>query len=111
MNPHPTKSKPVKIGRKHTGSPSIKVKAKRAAGFVIQQKINLAKIKRYKKAVSDYHKGLTDIFPTKPRPHAHHRPNVRSARSIHALTTEQKDGARNAPAVLSGSQNVNVELR
>ena len=65
-NPHPTKSKPCKIGRKHTGAPSTRKKAAKEKSKRIAAQIKKGKIYRYKGNVKDFWRGDIDQFPSKP---------------------------------------------
>lgn len=62
-NPHPTKSKPCKIGRKHTGAPSIRVNAKKQKALKIQRAIQKNQAKRLKNLIASYWRGEIDIYP------------------------------------------------
>ncbi len=53
-NPHPTRMKPVKIGRKHTQGISAKNKTKRQNGMKIYAEILKAKRKKRYKEMYDY---------------------------------------------------------
>lgn len=64
-NPKPTKSKPCKIGRKHTGALSIRLQAKKALGKLIQKKINKSKFKKWKRLVKEYWLGKLENYPGK----------------------------------------------
>ena len=64
-NPHPTKSKPCKIGRKHTGAPSDKAKQRRQRGLRLNLEIKLAKRRKQKHAIADYYDGKYDRFPVR----------------------------------------------
>lgn len=59
-NPHPTRSKPNKIGRKHTGEKSAREKQKRAAG--LRKFKQIQKVTRSRK-VRDYWTGKRDSHP------------------------------------------------
>lgn len=63
MNPHPTNSKPTKIGRKHTGEPSEKAKQKKRNAASYKQKIQQAKSKKYHLKVSEYFTGKREYHP------------------------------------------------
>ena len=62
-NPHPTKSKPNKIGRKHTKQPSQRIKDKRKAGKKRFSQIKSAKALKYKERVSKYWNGELESHP------------------------------------------------
>lgn len=66
-NPHPTVSKPIKIGRKHTLSLSIRQMSKAAKKAKVGQQIKKGKIASYKKEVAKYWRGESNTFPEKPR--------------------------------------------
>jgi len=52
-NPRPTRSKPCKIGRKHTGEPRAKAKSKRAKGKAHWARALHLKARKARKAVWD----------------------------------------------------------
>lgn len=58
-NPHPTKSKPFKIGRKHTGAKREREKN----GLLFYAKIIQAKAAKYKAKVAAYWRGDLGEFP------------------------------------------------
>lgn len=62
-NPHPTKSKPCKIGRKHTKTPGIRQKGRAKSSAIKANAIKLAKIKKYKAQVSAFWRGERDDHP------------------------------------------------
>lgn len=62
-NPHPTKSKPVKIGRKHSGAKSEKFKQKRRNRLAKRSEIELAKKRKRDQLVRDYFLGLRETCP------------------------------------------------
>ena len=64
-NPHPTKSKPCKIGRKHTNAPSDKAKQRRQRGLRLNLEIKLAKRRKKKHAITDYYAGMYDQCPVR----------------------------------------------
>jgi len=64
-NPHPTKSKPFKIGRKHTNAPSIRIREKKAKSLVIASERKKAKLKKHKQSVAAYYRGEIENFPCK----------------------------------------------
>lgn len=66
-NPHPTNSKPAKIGRKHTGAPSTRKKAAMAKSKRVADQIKSGKIHRYKGDVKAFWRGDLDQFPEKPK--------------------------------------------
>lgn len=66
-NPYPTKSKPAKIGRKHTGELSLRAIGQRQSDLLKKQKSQTFKFRKYKNLVSAYWKGEIDGFPTKPK--------------------------------------------
>lgn len=66
MNPHPTKSKPCKIGRKHTGAAGVRKKGRLASAQVQSQKERVRKWKKFNERVAAYFRGSTDTFPEKP---------------------------------------------
>lgn len=65
-NPHPSKSKPCKIGRKHTLSLSIRQKAAAAKRKAVARQMQDGKHQRYKEAVAAYWRGEIEQFPEKP---------------------------------------------
>ena len=62
-NPHPTKSKPIKIGRKHSGAKSEKFKQKRRNTAIRNARLKLEKKRKYDRIVRDYFLGLRDNIP------------------------------------------------
>jgi hypothetical protein len=62
-NPHPTKSKPVKIGRKHTGQKSARAKQRQSNGAKTRQQIEDAQYRKLKAAINDYWAGRRDDYP------------------------------------------------
>lgn len=62
-NPHPTKSKPCKIGRKHTNAPSTRVREKRRRAKQKQREIALAQFRKHKSKIEAYWRGETDECP------------------------------------------------
>lgn len=62
-NPRPTKSKPVKIGRKHTGAKSSRLKQRQQNGRVSFQRQEQARHRKTKAAVREYWDGLRDECP------------------------------------------------
>lgn len=62
-NPHPTKSKPCKIGRKHTQAPSTRVREKRRAAKQKQREIVLAKFRKHKEQIAAYYRGEIEECP------------------------------------------------
>lgn len=62
-NPRPTKSKPIKIGRKHTQSESTRIREKKRRALAVANAINIAKQRKYHDAVSLYWSGGSDVFP------------------------------------------------
>jgi hypothetical protein len=63
VNPHPTKSKPVKIGRKHTGAPSLRVKGRRASSAIKHRKNQNNEFRKYKSRVSAFWRGELETYP------------------------------------------------
>lgn len=66
-NPYPTKSKPIKIGRKHTGESSLRVIGQQKSGLLQKQKSQTSNFRKYKNLVAAYWKGEVDGFPPKPK--------------------------------------------
>lgn len=62
-NPHPTKSKPVKIGRKHSGAKSEKLKQKLRNKAKKAAQIKAAIRRKNAKMVHEYFMGLRDELP------------------------------------------------
>lgn len=62
-NPRPTKSKPCKIGRKHTGAKSEKQKQRQRRAADIHQKQRDAQMKRHKLAIAAFWRGEISSFP------------------------------------------------
>ena len=63
-NPHPTKSKPCKIGRKHTGADSTRVRERKRRAKAITQAQNDAKDRKRRNKIAAYWRGEIDEFPT-----------------------------------------------
>jgi hypothetical protein len=66
-NPHPTISKPVPIGRKHSGAKSEKVKQKRRNTAIRNARLKLEKKRKYDRMVREYFLGLRDEAPRQNR--------------------------------------------
>ncbi len=66
MNPHPTRSKPCKIGRKHTGAPSEKLKQKRRNTSKRHAALQKVKGRKFNEQVKAYFAGELDEFPVNP---------------------------------------------
>ena len=66
-NPHPTKSKPVKIGRKHSGAKSEKFKQKRRNRAKRRSEIELALRRKENRIVREYFLCLRDEIPERLR--------------------------------------------
>lgn len=65
-NPHPTNSKPIKIGRKHTGELGIRAKGRKTS---LQHRANKQKnimIRKWKDQVAEYYRGERENYPHKP---------------------------------------------
>jgi hypothetical protein len=65
-NPHPTNSKPVKIGRKHTGAPSLRTIGRRASGKLKLHRAEIVKWRAFKKEVAAYWRGERETYPKMP---------------------------------------------
>lgn len=63
MNPHPTKSKPIKIGRKHTGAPSLRVRGRRTSQALRNRKSQVAAHRLFKGRVAAYYRGELETYP------------------------------------------------
>ena len=63
MNPHPSKSKPVKIGRKHTGAPSLRAKGRRASSAIKHHRNQINKYRKYKARVAAFWRGELETYP------------------------------------------------
>ena len=63
MNPHPTKSKPYKIGRKHTGALSVRKKQELVTKLKKSNEIKLSKLRKHKEKVSAFWSGQLDKHP------------------------------------------------
>jgi hypothetical protein len=63
-NPHPTKSKPIKIGRKHTGAASTRVRQRRADAARAYATIKEGLRRRFHERVRQYFAGARDNYPT-----------------------------------------------
>lgn len=66
LNPHPTKSKPCKIGRKHTGAPSSREKGRRRRNALQLQKQRNGLIQKWNRKVAEFWAGERDEFPPFP---------------------------------------------
>jgi hypothetical protein len=62
-NPHPTRSKPNKIGRKHSGAPSAREKAIAAKNRAMHERTLVARGRKRKKAIRAYFLGEMDLYP------------------------------------------------
>lgn len=62
-NPHPTNSKPFKIGRKHTGAPSLRAIGRRRSAGIVREKMKLSKYARHKYLVSEFWSGKLERHP------------------------------------------------
>ena len=65
-NPHPSKSKPFKIGRKHTGSKSVRRRGRLASGAEQKRRQDVARRAKYKERAAAYWRGELDHFPHPP---------------------------------------------
>ena len=63
-NPHPTRSKPFKVGRKHTKAKSIKQKQKERNGKIKRQQQKRSKWRKHKKMVVSYWGGEVNEYPS-----------------------------------------------
>lgn len=66
MNPHPTRSKPCKIGRKHTGQKRQKAKQKRLRGMQVYEKLKIARKRKYDAKVAMYFRNEIPLHPGDP---------------------------------------------
>ena len=66
-NPHPSRSKPFKIGRKHTGALGNRAKGRLASAKTKNRKKLVHNFRVYKEKVSAFWRGELDRFPRKPR--------------------------------------------
>jgi hypothetical protein len=62
-NPHPTKSKPCKLGRKHTGKACTRVAERRKAGKKLFAKRALAKQRARDAQIHAYFTGQREFYP------------------------------------------------
>jgi hypothetical protein len=62
-NPRPTKSKPCKIGRKHTSAPGIRQAEKKRRGKISMRKKRDVAFARKKELVSAYWRGEINEWP------------------------------------------------
>ena len=62
-NPHPTKSKPLKIGRKHTQSERLHQRVRREKGLEITKKTIFAKRRKVENNIRKYWEGEIDTYP------------------------------------------------
>lgn len=67
-NPHPTKSKPCVIGRKHTGAISLRQAGRLTSAAVKQHRLQQNLWRKYHASVAEYWRGERDTFPLKPQP-------------------------------------------
>jgi hypothetical protein len=65
-NPHPTASKPIKIGRKHTGALGLRAKGRMQSRAILERKKTLNKFRKYKASVSEFWRGERETFPPMP---------------------------------------------
>jgi hypothetical protein len=63
MNPHPTRSKPCKIGRKHTGARRAKDKQRRLNGLKAFEKLKIARRRARNKKIAAYFRGDIATHP------------------------------------------------
>jgi len=64
-NPHPTRSKPCKIGRKHTGAPREKEKARKRQAQKIHLRIKVARRRKRNAEIAKYFRGERPYHPEK----------------------------------------------
>lgn len=64
-NPHPTKSKPTKIGRKHTTAKSVRAQGKQRSRQLVERKAQDAHHRKFKSSVAAYWRGELTEYPTK----------------------------------------------
>jgi len=64
-NPHPTKSKPCMIGRKHTGSESTRCRERRRRGKQISDAQAVARRRKYNARVRKFWAGEIETPPKK----------------------------------------------
>lgn len=62
-NPHPTKSKPCKIGRKHTKAKSSRQREKDIARKRKANRIKIGKLQKRKELVAKFWRGELDQHP------------------------------------------------
>jgi len=63
MNPHPTRSKPYKIGRKHTGARGVRAKGKLQSKAIKANSKKVSVLRKFKEKVSSFWKGEIDQYP------------------------------------------------
>jgi hypothetical protein len=66
-NPHPSKSKPFKIGRKHTGALSTRARGRLVSRAKKVREIELNKFRQHKARVSAFWRGEIEEFPNKTK--------------------------------------------
>lgn len=66
MNPHPTKSKPCKIGRKHTGAPGVRRLGRITSNTIKKHKQAVSRIRSFKAKVAAFWRGEIDVYPSLP---------------------------------------------
>ena len=64
-NPHPTKSKPVPIGRKHTNQPRTKARQRQENNRRRSNEHKLIMLLKFKKKVSAYFRWEIEDYPTR----------------------------------------------
>ncbi len=62
-NPHPTKSKPNKIGRKHVNGLRVWQKANIEKRKKIEKEKLISRLRKFSKKVKDYWGGISDSHP------------------------------------------------
>jgi hypothetical protein len=62
-NPHPTKSKPIKIGRKHNGTPSLRTIGQRASSALKRHRAELERWRKHKQDVAAFWRGERETYP------------------------------------------------
>jgi hypothetical protein len=66
MNPHPTRAKPNKIGRKHTGALRQRDSQKRLNGQKQYRRTLIARSRRHAREVARYFRGERETHPLTP---------------------------------------------
>ena len=65
-NPHPTRSKPVPIGRKHTNAPGVRQRGRMASARAADCRRRLQMMRQFKAEVGRYFRNEREDYPANP---------------------------------------------